>query len=149
LHDFTLFDGFHAFCTRENIPVMSAAPLSMGLLTHSQVADWHPAGDELKDACRRAGKLAEGRGVNLASLAIKHALGVEDVPCTFLGMKNEGEVDTAVKAALECKKLTVEENEVLQELVKSREYFGELRKVPGWDWVKGVEEYRAERDGKN
>ena len=116
---------------------MSAAPLSMGLLTYGSIAEWHPAGLVLREACGKARGLCVARGVDLARVAIGYAVGVGEVPVTFLGMKSVEEVDFA----LGC--VTVEEGtKAIAEELCGDEYFGLLRGEPGWDWRKDVDAYQ-------
>jgi len=101
LHDQSLFtSGFANWC-RETIGagLICAAPLSMGLLTRSGPPKWHPASDELKNACRNAAFLCEKRNIDIARLATVFAMGKRDIPCTILGLKNVEEVERAVEVA--------------------------------------------------
>ena len=89
--------SFSEFCGSKGIALMAAAPLSMGLLTQAGPPAWHPASDELKEACRNAAYICkEEYGVDIASLAILFALAQREIPCTLLGMKSTEEVDQAM-----------------------------------------------------
>lgn len=92
--------SFSDFCGNKGIALMAAAPLSMGLLTQAGPPDWHPAPEELKEACRNAAYICrEEYGVDIASLAILFALAQGEIPCTLLGMKSVEEVDRAMELA--------------------------------------------------
>ena len=92
--------SFSDFCAAKGIALMAAAPLSMGLLTQAGPPDWHPAPEELKEACRNAAYICrEEYGVDIASLAILFALAQGEIPCTLLGMKSVEEVDRAMEMA--------------------------------------------------
>ena len=92
--------SFSEFCAAKGIALMAAAPLSMGLLTQAGPPDWHPAPEELKEACRNAAYICrEEYGVDIASLAILFALAQGEIPCTLLGMKSVEEVDRAMELA--------------------------------------------------
>jgi len=92
--------SFSDFCASKGISLMAAAPLSMGLLTQAGPPPWHPASDDLKEACRNAAYVCrEEYGVDLASLAILFALAQGEIPCTLLGMKSVEEVDRAMELA--------------------------------------------------
>lgn len=102
LHDQSLFDtkdSFGDYVLKKNMTLLTAAPLSMGLLTHRGPPAWHPASDKLKDACQKAGKLCEEQGVNISTLAILVALSNSQIPCTILGMKDVDEVKRAQEIA--------------------------------------------------
>lgn len=75
-----------------SMELCAAAPLSMGLLTRRGPPDWHPASPVLQSACRKASKLCDEKGVDIANLALLFALSHPDIPCTILGMKNVDEV---------------------------------------------------------
>ena len=113
LHDMSLFnehcfpsartptdsDSFAGFCQHSNIHLISAAPLSMGLLTRSGPPLWHPAPTVLKEACVKASKLCEAEEVNISSLAVLYSLSHPDIGSTLLGMKDANEVDFAADLA--------------------------------------------------
>jgi L-galactose dehydrogenase len=42
-------------CEERGVGVLNASPLAMGLLTPGGPPPWHPAGDDIKRACRQAG----------------------------------------------------------------------------------------------
>lgn len=71
--------------------VVNAAPLGMGLLTRGGPPDWHPAGAELRAACRQAQELCERAGVELASLALDFAL-AGPAATTLIGMGDSRQV---------------------------------------------------------
>lgn len=76
--------------------LLAAAPLSMGLLTHNAIAEWHPAlGSKLEQACQSAADICTAHGVNIATLAILFAMSHPNIPCTILGMKDIQQVDSA------------------------------------------------------
>lgn len=62
--------SFAQYCQDNNINLMCAAPLSMGLLTNSNPPDWHPAPMALKEACAKAAVLCASNGVDISSLAM-------------------------------------------------------------------------------
>jgi L-galactose dehydrogenase len=78
------------------MPILSAAPLSMGLLTRAGPPAWHPAPAALKEACRAAAQLCrrsrfqpDNIDVDIAHLAIAYAVSQDErIPCTILGMKS-------------------------------------------------------------
>ena len=96
------------------MPLVAAAPLSMGLLTHSLPPSWHPAPTELQNACQEAALICKAHNVDLPTLSIIFALscfrkgGQDDdlndlhrysIPCTLIGMSRIEEVDYAVACA--------------------------------------------------
>ncbi|CAM3459118.1 aldo/keto reductase [Saccharibacillus brassicae] len=66
------------------VGVVNASPLSMGLLGTRPIADWHPAGEALRAACRRAAEHCAARGGDIARLAIQYSTRNEQVPTTLV-----------------------------------------------------------------
>jgi L-galactose dehydrogenase len=176
LHDMSLFreycfpskrspyDSFAGFCHHSNIHLMAAAPLSMGLLTHSGPPGWHPAPSALKEACVKAAKLCESEGVNISSLAILYSLSHPSIGCTLLGMKDVEEVDFAADLAsrfspIDFSKesqdsildqvLTPKESEVLKKLLDETDGpFSQLKNDYRWDGRKLASAFWAMVDEK-
>jgi L-galactose dehydrogenase len=76
------------------MPILSAAPLSMGLLTRAGPPLWHPAPAALKEACRAAAQLCDDTSIDIAHLAIAFAVQEERIPCTILGLQSVAQVQT-------------------------------------------------------
>jgi L-galactose dehydrogenase len=93
---FTLFDeslrDLLPPLERRGVGVLNAAPFSMGLLTERPLPEWHPAGNELRDACSNAGRIARGHGYDIAELALQYSLREPRISSTFVGMANEQDV---------------------------------------------------------
>jgi len=114
LHDVSLVnrtfvgrqESFAAFCETRNMTLLSAAPLSMGLLTHQGPPVWHPASDELKRACRDAARLCQDNQMDVTHLATVFALVEPRIPCTILGIKDIAQVQAAQRAASRISSLT-------------------------------------------
>ena len=108
LHDTSLVDSkwfrqqslsFADYCRDNCITLITAAPLSMGLLTQLGPPLWHPAGEELQVACRHAAQICASHLVDLAHLALLFALSEPCLPCTILGMKSVAQVRTVQDVA--------------------------------------------------
>lgn len=56
------------------VGIISASPLSMGLLTQQGPPEWHPAPAELKEAAAAAAACCRDQGVDLAKLALQFAV---------------------------------------------------------------------------
>jgi L-galactose dehydrogenase len=91
--------SFAAYCRSHHIRVMTAAPLSMGLLTTAGPPAWHPASDDLHTACRTAAQICDRHGVDVSELALLFALSHPAVSCTIVGMKSVPQVQAAERAA--------------------------------------------------
>jgi L-galactose dehydrogenase len=90
--------SFANYCKQNNVGLLAAAPLSMGLLTQkSNPPTWHPASAALKDACKKAAAYCDKMHISLTTMALLYAFGQEKIPCTILGMKDIEEVDRAME----------------------------------------------------
>lgn len=69
----------------KEIGIISASPLSMGLLTHRGAPDWHPAPAELKAACTRAAEHCRAKGADLSRLALQFAVANPAIATTLVG----------------------------------------------------------------
>lgn len=56
------------------VGIISASPLSMGLLTPQGPPAWHPAPPELKEAAAAAADYCRGQGLDIAKLALQFAV---------------------------------------------------------------------------
>jgi L-galactose dehydrogenase len=125
-NDSSSFSFANVLRNKYNMGVLAAAPLSMGILTSDGPPEWHPAGKELQQACRRATEICDEFNVDISSLAILYALSHCQIPCTILGMKNIAQVKAA--ATLAQRFATIEsnagqdQNVVLKSVLSSAEY---------------------------
>ncbi|MHA6533225.1 aldo/keto reductase [Paenibacillus sp. BAC0078] len=69
---------------RKGIGLVNASPLSMGLLSTREPADWHPAPPELKKVCKQAAEFCADQGVDIAKLAVQYATRDEQIPTTLV-----------------------------------------------------------------
>ena len=67
----TLLTEYLDFFEIHGVGVINASPLSMGLLSSRGTPDWHPAPQELKDACARAAAFCQKEGYPIEKLAIQ------------------------------------------------------------------------------
>ncbi len=72
----------------KKVGVINASPLSMGLLTSRGTPPWHPATDEIKEACKKAAQFCTALGADLAKLAIQFSMRNERIPTTLVGTAN-------------------------------------------------------------
>jgi L-galactose dehydrogenase len=73
------------FLKEKGVGVISASPLSMGLLTERGAPEWHPAPELLKAACRAAAEFCGSQGADLSQLAVQFAVSNPDVATTLVG----------------------------------------------------------------
>jgi L-galactose dehydrogenase len=72
--------------------VINASPLALGLLTEQGPPPWHPAGPEIRAACRAAVEHCRRRGQNIAVLAMQFCYAQERIPCTLTGTARRSEL---------------------------------------------------------
>jgi len=91
--------------------------------------DWHPAGPEIKEACRRAAEHCLRRGANLSRLAIQFSVSNPDLATTIVGTSHAGKIEQNVR--------WIEEpldRELLEEVLKI------LEPVRNRAWQQGIPE---------
>ena len=67
------------------VGVLTASPLSMGLLSHRGPPAWHPAPGDLKRACSMAADHCARRGADISKLAVQFAVGQERLASCIVG----------------------------------------------------------------
>ncbi|GBG00535.1 L-galactose dehydrogenase [Raphidocelis subcapitata] len=96
----TSLAGLVPYLRAKGLGVISASPLSMGLLTKQGPPSWHPAPPEVKAACAAAASHCAAQGVDISSLALKFALRNPDIATTLVGMASVEVVRANVESAL-------------------------------------------------
>lgn len=79
------------------VGVISASPLSMGLLTQRGAPDWHPAPDAVKQKCAEAAQFCTARGADISKLALQFALQNEAIATTLVGTASVGNIEKNVR----------------------------------------------------
>ena len=67
----TLLADYLGFFEMNNVGVINASPLSMGLLSTRGAPEWHPAVWKLREACARAAEYCQQQGYPIEKLAIQ------------------------------------------------------------------------------
>ncbi len=88
----TLSSSLMLFAKQQNIAVINASALHMGILTDQGAPAWHPAPASVHGAACEAAALARDYGTNITTIALQFALQNEDVSTTLVGMGTESEV---------------------------------------------------------
>jgi L-galactose dehydrogenase len=81
----TSLESLLPFLQEKGAGIISASPLSMGLLTERGAPDWHPAPPALKAACQRAAEHCRSRGADIAELALRFSLSQPAIATTLVG----------------------------------------------------------------
>ncbi|KAI3497413.1 hypothetical protein L1887_40004 [Cichorium endivia] len=132
INDTTLEDLL-PYLKSKGVGVISASPLSMGLLTENGPPDWHPASPELKAACKNAAEFCKKKGKDISKLAVQYSLRNKDISTILVGMKSVEEVKVNVEAAMEL--ANGEKDEEL--LVEVEEI---LKPVKNQTWPSGIQQ---------
>jgi L-galactose dehydrogenase len=158
--------SYAEFCEKSKLLLLAAAPLSMGILTGTNAPPaWHPASEQLQQACRKATDICTAHGVEISTLALCVALCDPRIPCTILGMKNVAEVQAAAAVAQRVQAVDEESSltpdEMLQQiLTPSEQAAWDILRDPvhgpfatvwlngsfQWDGLKGVREFWKQVD---
>lgn len=132
INDSTLEDLL-PYLKSKGVGVISASPLSMGLLTESGPPEWHPAPPELKAACQSASAYCKEKGKNISKLAIQFSLSKKDISTILVGMNSVSQVEQNVAAAAELETVGKDEK-LLAEIEKI------LEPVKNQTWPSGVQQ---------
>lgn len=116
----------------KGVGVISASPLSMGLLTESGPPEWHPAPSELKAACAAAATHCKAKGKNISKLALQYSLKNKDISSILVGMNSIQQVQENVAAAIEANK----GQNIDEELLKEVEVI--INPVKNLSWPSGI-----------
>ena len=87
LNDTALADMAPYF-QENNVGIMSASPLNMGLLTNRGAPDWHPATAEMRELTQQAAAFCAEQGSDIAQLALQYSLANSQIPTTIVGTAN-------------------------------------------------------------
>ena len=77
-----------------DVGVMNASPLGMGLLTRQGPPPWHPAGDDVKQACRAAAMACP----EIAFLGMQFCYAEPRIPTTITGTARRAEWEENLRA---------------------------------------------------
>ncbi|MFQ5795812.1 MAG: aldo/keto reductase [Candidatus Bipolaricaulia bacterium] len=98
LMDTSMDDVLTPVAKRNDIGLINASPLHMGVLTELGAPDWHPAPKKVVEVGRQVAHYCRSRGVDIAELALQFTLAHDAVATTLVGMSKVTHVDRNVKA---------------------------------------------------
>ncbi len=81
----TALEGLLPYLQERAVGIISASPLSMGLLTNRGAPEWHPADEEIRAACAKAAALCRERGTDIARLALQFSVAHPGIATTLVG----------------------------------------------------------------
>jgi L-galactose dehydrogenase len=114
LNDTTL-TNLIPFLENKSVGIISASPVSQGLLTNQGTPEWHPAPNEVKRVCARAAAFCREQGADLAKLAMQFAIANPRIATTVVGTANPENIKKNVQWIEEPvdRKLITEVQEIL------------------------------------
>jgi len=116
-------DSFLEFANRNNIGLLNASPLSMGLLTNHGPPDWHPATQEIREACKHAASFCRSKSVDISKLAMYFTLSFELVATTLVSFATKEIADQSIEFGRCDFELSSKEQDVLSHIMKT--YFSD------------------------
>lgn len=87
LNDDMLLD-YLDFFEKNDVGVINASPLSMGLLSQRGAPAWHPAPESLKQRCAEAAKICNERGIEIEKLAMQYSVANPRIATTLFSSAN-------------------------------------------------------------
>jgi L-galactose dehydrogenase len=84
---------------RRGVGIISASPLSMGLLSNRGAPNWHPAPQEVRAACAKAAAFCREKGTDIAKLAVQFAVAEPRIATTLVGTASPENITNNVKWA--------------------------------------------------
>ena len=96
LNDTTL-ESLLGTLEERGVGIISASPLSMGLLTSRGAPKWHPATPEIKNACHRAAQFCSEKGASIEKLAIQFAVANPRIATTLVGTSKADNIKKNVR----------------------------------------------------
>ncbi|MCO5557172.1 hypothetical protein L7F22_010731 [Adiantum nelumboides] len=130
----TALEGLIPYLKSKGVGIISASPLSMGLLTESGPPSWHPAPKEVQAACAEAACYCKRNGKNISKLALQFSLNNPDICTTLVGMNSVEQVKKNVRACMETR------NDQSMELDILKEVKAILEPVKNLSWPSGRQE---------
>jgi len=98
LMDTSLDRALAPLAADKGVGLVNASPLHMRVLTRRGAPDWHPAPEQVHKVGREVSRLCQGRGVDVADLALRFALTYDKVATTLVGMSKVRHVESNVAA---------------------------------------------------
>jgi len=131
------------FFKSKGVGVINASPISMGLLSARGPPEWHPATQNIKDACKQAAGYCSEKDIDLSKLAVKFTTENENIPTTLVSTASERNLKTNINVVES--ELTVEERDAMEHILDR--YMVPLKNAT-WENLE-VQEYRRQLAARN
>jgi L-galactose dehydrogenase len=96
LNDSSL-DSLLPFLSEKRVGVISASPLSMGLLSDRGAPAWHPAPGDIGSACSLAAAYCSARGEDISKLALQFSTSNPAIATTLVGTASPENIEKNVR----------------------------------------------------
>ncbi|CAI5446256.1 unnamed protein product [Caenorhabditis angaria] len=83
---------FTSWFNSRNICVVNSGALCWGLLTEKGPPPWHPASDEIREACLAATTYCMSKNISISKLALDYAMNFPNIYCCLVGMDSVEQV---------------------------------------------------------
>lgn len=85
------------FLDQHQVDIVNASPTGMGLLTDRGAPDWHPAPQDIQDACAKAVAHCQAKGADISKLAMQYSCANERIPTTLFSSANPERIKNNAK----------------------------------------------------
>lgn len=137
MNDNALQEYMHFF-NEQGVGVINASAISMGLLSNRGPPAWHPAQQNIKDACQNAASFCQERGVDISRLALKFTVSQPGVATTLVSTASLANMQKNLASM--ATPLTLNEQKVLDDVMEK--YMKPL-KNQHWEGIE-VSRYRTQ-----
>lgn len=117
---------------QKQVGLVNASPLSMGLLSTRPAADWHPAGADIREICKKAAEHCAAKGADITKLAVQYSTANDCIPTTLVSSANPDNIRKNIEWANE----PIDE-ELLNEVLTI------LEPIHNRSWTSGRPEYNT------
>lgn len=119
LNDDALLD-YIPFFKENNVGIITASPLAMGLLTSRGTPEWHPASEKLKKLCAEAAAYCSAKSYPIEQLAIKFSVSNPDICTTLVSTTSAANIKQNIKwpELAQNEKLLAEVLEILNQVLR-------------------------------
>jgi len=103
-----------------NVGIINASPLSMGLLSERGAPAWHPASNAIKNACKKAADHCKSKDYPIEKLAIQYAVNHPYIATTLVSTSNPDNIIKNARWTEEAinKQLLAEVQEILKPIYR-------------------------------
>lgn len=117
---------------QKQVGLVNASPLSMGLLSTRPAAEWHPAGADIREFCKKAAEHCAAKGADITKLAVQYSTANDRIPTTLVSTANPDNIRKNIEWATE----PIDE-ELLNEVLTI------LEPIHNRSWTSGRPEYNT------